>query len=488
MKEIGFQSAAELAAMIRNGRISSREMLGYFLERANRLNPGLNAIVHMNIEAAQKRAEAADQALSRKEVWGPLHGLPMTVKDTLEVAGMPCTSGSPTLADHVPKRNADVVRSFLEAGAVVFGKTNVPIYGGDFQSYNDVYGQSNNPWDPSRTPGGSSGGAAAALAAGLCGLDLGSDIGGSIRTPAHFCGIYGHKPSYGIISQRGHIPPAPGVDPPDYPRGIDIMVVGPLGRSIADIELSMDLLVQPKPAHRKAWSIKLPPPRKNSLQDYKIALWADDPACRVDPAVGDALQTAVDTLCEHGVHIETAKPDIDFAESHRIYLGLLGAVMGAGTPDKVFHKWLEQARTLSSDDEGYLARHLRGATQYHRDWVRMDLDRQKLRQKWADFFAVYDALICPPCPVAAFAHDHRYLYDRRLLINNEDRPYMDAVAWAGLAGVANLPATVLPVGRTPEGLPVGMQLVGPYLEDWTPIHAARLMSVILGGYEPPPGS
>jgi len=487
MEEMAFQSAVELAALVRGKKISAREMLDYFLERVNRLNPELNAIVCMNVEDARKRAVAADQALSRKENWGPLHGVPMTIKDTLEVAGMPCTSGAPKLKEHMPRRNADVVESYVNAGAVIFGKTNVPIYGGDFQSDNEVYGRSDNPWDSSRTPGGSSGGAAAALAAGLCGLDLGSDIGGSIRTPAHFCGIFGHKPSYGIIPQRGHIPPAPGVDAPAYPRGTDIMVVGPLGRDIVDIELSMDLLVRPRPADRKAWAIKLPAPRKKCLNDYKIAFWPDDPTCPVDAAVGDVLQAAVDSLAGHGVKIGTARPDIDFAESHRVYLSLLGAVMGAGTPDKMFNKWLEEVRGLSEADDGYLARHLRGATQYHRDWALMDLARQHLRQKWADFFTEHDALICPVCPVAAFGHDPRYMYDRRLSINGRDRAYMDAVGWAGLAGVANLPATVLPAGRTPEGLPVGMQVIGPYLEDWTPIHIARLMTLIVGGFEPPPG-
>ena len=304
---------------------------------------------------------------------------------------------------------------------------------------------------------------------------------------AHFCGIFGHKPSYGIIPQRGHIPPAPGVDAPAYPRGTDIMVVGPLGRDIADIELSMDLLVRPRPADRKAWAINLPAPRKKGLNDYKIAFWPDDPTCPVDAAVGDVLQAAVDSLAGHGMKIGTARPDIDFAESHRVYLSLLGAVMGAGTPDKMFNKWLEEVRGLSDSDDGYLARHLRGATQYHRDWALMDLARQHLRQKWADFFTEHDALICPVCPVAAFGHDPRYMYDRRLSINGRDRAYMDAVGWAGLAGVANLPATVLPAGRTPEGLPVGMQVIGPYLEDWTPIHIARLMTLIVGGFEPPPG-
>jgi len=487
MSELAFLSAVEQAAEIRAGKISSSELLQYFLERGRRLNPEINAIVCTDREQAEKRAEEADQALARKEIRGPLHGLPITIKDTLEAEGLPCTSGAPRLKDYVPQQNADVVQAFVDAGAVVFGKTNVPIYGRDFQSYNDVYGQSNNPWDVSRSPGGSSGGAAAALSAGLSALDLGSDIGGSIRTPAHFCGIYGHKPSYGIVPQKGHIPPAPGILPGAHARDVDIRVVGPLGRSIADIELAMDLLVRPKAPDRRAWSINLPTPRKQSLSDYKIGVWLDDPACPVDAAVGDRLQDAVDRLCGHGAAVEQARPAIDFGKSHSVYLNLLGAAMGVGTPDKMFNKWLDEARSLSPEDEGYLARHLRGATQRHRDWAVQDVMRQQLRQKWADFFDTYDVLICPPCPVVAMKHDHQHLYDRRLVINNRDRPYMDAVAWAGLAGVANLPATVLPAGRTPEGLPVGMQVIGPYLEDRTPIHFTRLITLILGGFSPPPG-
>lgn len=487
MNEPAFLSSVAQAALIRSGKISSRELLQYFLERVERFNPELNAIVSTDIEQAKKRAGEADRALSRKEVWGPLHGLPVTIKDTLEAEGLPCTSGAPKLKDYVPQRNADGVQAFVDAGAVVFGKTNVPVYGGDFQSYNDVYGQSNNPWDVSRSPGGSSGGAAAALSAGLSALDMGSDTGGSIRTPAHFCGIYGHKPSYGIVPRKGHIPPAPGILPGAYTREVDLMVVGPLGRSISDIEMAMDLLVRPEEPDRRAWSVNLPPPRKPSLSDYKIGVWLDDPACPVDSAVGDTLQDAVDRLCRHGAGIEQARPAIDFADSHAVYLNLLGAVMGAGTPDKMFNKWLDEAGSLPPEDKSYLARHLRGATQRHRDWAQQDVMRQQLRQKWADFFGAYDVLICPPCPVAAMAHDHQPLYDRRLLINNQDRPYMDVVAWAGLASVAKLPATVLPVGRTPEGLPVGMQLIGPYLEDRTPIHVTRLMTLVFGGFSPPPG-
>ncbi|MCF8110013.1 MAG: amidase [Desulfobacteraceae bacterium] len=485
MNEPAFESAVDLAAAIKAGRISSVELLDYYLERVRRLNPGLNAIVQTCEHEAKTFAKKADEKLARGEIWGPLHGVPITIKDTLEVVGMPCTSGAPALKDHMPKKNAEAVQAYINAGAIVFGKTNVPLYGGDLQSFNKVYGQTNNPWNLERPPGGSSGGAAAALSAGLCALEIGSDIGGSIRIPAHFCGIYGHKPSYGIIPQKGHIPPPPNIFTGEHGISIDIMVVGPLARSIDDISLAMDLLVAPEPAEMRAWRIELPETRKKSLKELKIGLWLDDPVCPVDTSVGDVIQDAVDRLSRKGARIENRRPEVDFKESHDCFLSLLAAVMGTGTPDKYFNKWLEEIKDLSENDQSYLARHLRGATQLHRDWSLRNIERLKIRQKWADFFKEFDVLICPPTPLPAITHDHRYFYDRTITVNGRQREYNDLIAWAGLVGVAHLPSTVMPVGFSPEGLPVGMQVVGPYLEDRTPIQAAKLFSEILGGFTPP---
>ncbi|MBS0012957.1 MAG: amidase [Desulfobacterales bacterium] len=487
MNEPAFQSALEQAEAIRTGQISAVELLEYYLERVQRFNPKLNAIVQTCSESARKRAEKADQAIARGELWGPLHGVPITIKDTLEVVGMPCTSGSPALKNHMPEKNAETVQSYIDAGAVVFGKTNVPLYGGDLQSFNKVYGQTNNPWNPECTPGGSSGGAAAALSAGLCCLEIGSDIGGSIRTPAHFCGLYGHKPSYGIVPQKGHIPPHPGIFTGEHGVCLDIMVVGPLARSIDDISLAMDLLIAPEPADRRGRQIRLPEPRRHSLKDLKIGLWMDDPVCPVDNSVGEVLQNAVDRLSAKKARIADKRPNVDFAGSHDCFLSLLAAVMGAGTPEKYFNKWLEDVKALSPDDSSYLARHLRGATQLHRDWVFRDGLRQLLRQSWADFFREFDVLLCPVAPLPAIAHDKQYLYDRRITVNGNQREYMDLMGWAGLAGVVYLPATVIPADRTRQGLPVGMQIVGPYLEDSTPIRAAKLISEVLGGFVPPDG-
>ncbi|MBA4369462.1 MAG: hypothetical protein C0403_17690 [Desulfobacterium sp.] len=486
MKDLAFLTAIELAAMIQQKKITSVELLEMYLQRIKRHNPSLNAIVAMDEKAALLQAQKADAALAKGKSWGLLHGLPITIKDTFEVTELPCTSGSPKLKKHMPAKNAVAVQSLLHAGVVVMGKTNVPLYGGDIQSMNEVYGRTSNPWDETRTPGGSSGGAAAALAAGLTALDLGSDIGGSIRIPAHFCGVYGHKPSYGIVPDQGHIPPLPGIFIGEHSIQIDIMVSGPLARSAEDLEMVMDLIVAPEKADQTAWKIQLPPSRKKRLQEYRIGLWLDDPACPVDHKVGDVLQSAVDALTRAGAQIIEQKPEIDLAGSIDIFLSLLSSVMGAGATPHQFKKWQEMAAGLKDTDQSYMAKHLRGATQLHNHWFMQDAMRQILRQKWADFFKEFDILLCPTAPIAAMPHDDRFFYDRQVLINDVPRPYQDVMGWAGLVGVAGLPATVAPIGITADGLPVGIQIVGPYLEDRTPIHFARLMKDVVCGFVPPP--
>lgn len=487
MKNLAFLSAVELAAMIQQKKTTSVALLEFYLQRIKNHNPNLNAVVAMDEKAALEQARQADADLAKGKIRGPLHGVPITIKDTFEVVGLPCTSGAPKLKNHIPKRNATAVQSLLDAGAIVMGKTNVPLYGGDIQSVNEVYGRTQNPWDESRTPGGSSGGAAAALAAGLTSLELGSDIGGSIRIPAHFCGVYGHKPSYGIVPDQGHIPPLPGIFTGEHAIQIDIMVSGPLARSADDLDLAMTLITAPEKADQTAWKIQLPEPRKKKLKEYRIGVWLDDPACPVDRRVGDVLQSAVDALSRSGADIVDKRPEVDLAGSIDIFFNLLSAVMGAGATPGQFEKWRKMAADLPGTDQSYLAKHLRGATQLHNSWFMQDAMRRILCQKWADFFRDFDLLLCPVAPVAAMKHDDRFFYDREIPINNAMRPYQDAMGWAGLVGLVGLPATVAPVGITTDGLPVGMQIVGPYLEDRTPIHFARLMQDIVGGFTPPPG-
>ena len=488
MNEFAFQSATELTRAIQDRRISSVELLALYIERFERLNPVINAIVATDFENARGRAQKADEALSKGENWGPLHGLPMTIKDSFEVIGMSCTSGAPEFKYNMPDRNAHVVQAILDAGAVVFGKTNLPLYALDFQSYNDVYGQTNNPWDVSKTPGGSSGGAAAALAAGLTGLEMGSDIGGSIRNPAHFCGVYGLKPSFDIIPMRGHVPPPPGIFKGEYSLTADIAVAGPLARSANDLDLIMDLIVAAPKYMQTAWNIKLPQARKRNLKEYKIALCLDDPVFPVDTQVADAIQNVIDELAKKGVTIVERKPEIDFARSHEIYTQLLSAVSAAGLPQEIIDQALDESSHLLESDKAYSAQWLRGVTLSQRNWSKLNYQRMKLRQKWADFFREFDIFLCPAASVTAFPHDHSPFFDRKLTLNNGTRAYADTLlAWAGLTCVAYLPATSAPIGLAKNGLPVGVQIVSAYLEDKTSIHFTRLLEESIGGFVAPPG-
>jgi amidase len=488
MTDLAYASATQLTAAIKEKKISAVELLDLYVDRINRLNSRINAVVATDVENARLRAKKADEALARGEDWGPLHGLPMTIKDSVEVVGMPCTSGAPKLIDHMPARNADVVDLLLDAGAVIFGKTNLPLFAQDFQSYNEVYGQTNNPWDVSRVPGGSSGGSAAALAAGLTGLEIGSDIGGSIRNPAHFCGVYGHKSTFDMISLRGHIPPFPGLFPGDYAMGGDIAVIGPIARSAEDLDLVMELVAKAKKPLQAAWTLELSPPRKENLKDFKVGVWLDDPDFPVDGLVADCISNLIDVLAEAGVDISQKKPDIDFKTCHDIYLKLLAAVPNAGISKELFEEFVKQAPTLDKNDKSFPAQLIRGTTMLHRDWVVLDYMRLMMRQKWADYFKDIDVLLCPAVPVTAFAHDQGDFFARTLKVNGMDRPYMDTMsAWAGLTCVSYLPATVAPAGLAKDGLPVGIQIVGPYLEDRTPICFAKRLAEITEGYIPPPG-
>lgn len=480
---LAYRTAGELARALAAGEVSSLEALDALLDRVDRLGPALNAVVALDPDGARERARAADAARARGELWGPLHGLPMTVKDSIEVTGMPTTSGAPQLAKHVPARNADSVERLVAAGAIVFGKTNLPLFAGDFQSYNDVYGTTNNPWDVERVPGGSSGGAAAALAAGFTPLELGSDIGGSIRNPAHFCGVYGHKPSWGIVPSRGHVP-----GPPGALSRPDLAVLGPLARSADDLELALGLLAGPDPVDARAWRLLLPPPRHERLRDFRAALWLEQPGRPVSLHVADAIQRAVDRLAPSLASLDAkARPAVDPDESHRRYLRLLNGVMGSGLPPDALAQMTEAYPKLDPADHSPAAESIRGAVGPHRLWISDDEARQHLRARWAEFFREVDVLLCPIMPTAAFPHDHRPFEERTIDVDGRAIRYMDQLFWAGLTTVALLPSTVVPVGRTPEGLPVGLQVVAPFLDDRTAIHFARLVEGEIGGFVAPPG-
>lgn len=452
MTDIALWPAYRLAEAIRRRELSSHELLEHHLARVERFNPSLNAVVTLDPDGARRAADAADGALARGASVGPLHGVAMTIKDTYETAGMRTTSGHPEW-DHVPERDAEAVRRLRAAGAVIFGKTNTPTRAADWQTFNPIFGTTNNPWDVSRTPGGSSGGASAALATGMTALELGSDIAGSIRVPANWCGVCGHKPSWGIVPQRGHLPPPPGALAES-----DLGVMGPMARDVADLELTLDVLAGPTELSAVGWRLELPPPRASSLGELRLATWLDDADYPVESDVGAALQAAVAALSDAGARLVDAKPPVTLAELVGLHQVLLYPLM-------------DPTSTLS-----------------HRQWMSAHERRELLRAKMADYFRDVDALLMPITVVPAVKHDHHEPFIERLIpFGDENRSYFDLFGWVGLATVAYLPATAVPVGRTAGGLPVGVQVVGPFLEDRTTLTVARHIERLLGGFTPPPG-
>jgi len=485
MDDPAFHGAAELVEAIRIRKLSSRELVDHYLARIEKINPALNAVVTLDIEAARQRADAADRALARGESWGPLHGLPITVKDVFETAGLRTTAGAPMFSDYVPTTDAIAVARLKAAGAVLIGKTNTPIFAGDGQTYNAIFGTTNNPWDLARSPGGSSGGSAAAIAAGLSALELGSDIGGSIRSPAHCCGVYGLKPTYGIVPLRGHVPPMPGTL-----ADIDIAMVGPLARHADDLDLALSVLAGPLEESRIAWRLDLPAPRRKALREYRVAAWLDDARFPVDDAVRSRLEAAVEALRRAGVNVDDrARPAISFAKVDIIYNRLVLPLLAGGLPPETFSAMAKLADSAPADSIDPAVFEARAYTLRHRDWIVVNEQREQLRARWADFFRNFDVLLCPVMSVAAIAHDHSEpAAQRTLMINGIRRSYWSAIMpWARLAGTPYLPATAAPVGKTSSGLPVGIQIIAPYLEDRTAIDFARRLAEVIGGYERPPG-
>lgn len=484
---LGSYSATSLIKAIKNKKTSATELLKYFIDRHKRLDPIINAVVTTDFEGALKRAQKADEALSRGETWGPLHGLPMTIKDNIEVAGMLTTYGSSYFKNYRPTKNADVVQSLLDAGAIIFGKTNLPALGKDTQSFNDVFGQTNNPWDIEKTPGGSSGGSAAALAAGLTGLEIGNDIGGSIRLPAHFCGVYGHKPSYNIVSMDGGKKPW-RTKHSNYLADPDLAVKGPLARSAEDLKLAMDVIVAPPSYQRKAIKIKLPDSRKSKLKEFRVGLWIDDSLYPPDNDVGNCLQKMVTELTKTGVNLKNKKPDIDLKQCHWLRGDLETATTSHFPPSGKYEWAMSQAKSLKDDDQSGTARWVRAMTGTHRDWNKLNEERAIMRQKWEDYFQDFDVLLCPVARIAAHNHDHTEIASRTIQFDNETVNYWDVVGpWNSLSLVSYLPSTVAPIGFTPSGLPVGVQIIGPYLEDYTSIQFAKLLERMNGSYKPPQG-
>jgi amidase len=471
-----------MLSALRERKISSVELLDLHQRRIALYNPQLNAIVIRN-EDAEVEALAADADLSQG-VKHPLLGLPVTIKDALDVAGLPTTSGQRRRRDQVASHDSLLVRRVRAAGAVIMGKTNVPPLTSNWQTNNPLFGRTNNPWDLARTPGGSTGGGAAAVAAGLSPLEFGSDIGGSIRLPAAFCGIYGHRPSETALPRTGHVPgyslPIPGAL---------FNVLGPLARSPQDLELALDVAAGPDVGEDVAWRLTIPRARYERLNQYRVAIlpWID--WLPVDREIRSAVDTVRARLRALEIRTEVAQPERfgTLREHHLIFETLVTAMFAAAAGEREDKRNQEAEELAASGDEFELAR-ARGLKLEAAGLLDLMRRREEYRASYRDFFASWDILLAPITLTPPFKHlDDAALAAGGFKVNGQAVPYRHMMVYPGVATLSGQPATTFPAGLTPRGLPIGLQAIGPYLEDRTPIHFAGLLAHELGSFCAPPG-
>jgi amidase len=471
------RDATDQIAALNARRVSAVELLEAALARHEATHPRLNAVVATDVEKAMAQARAVDDLRSKGEAIGLLAGLPMTVKDTLDVVGMPASSGLEGLRRRIAQ-DASAVRQARAAGAVIWGKTNTPVMAGDWQTYNALYGTTNNPWDPTRTTGGSSGGAAAALAAGVTALEIGSDIGGSLRVPASFCGVYSHKPTWGLVDQHGHVPPSPG----SWSER-DLNVVGPMARSARDLRLLL-AAIEDGPLAAKA------PP--SDIREARIALWLDEPTFPLDPEVRTVVESFAAELRAAGATVTPIPSPVHAPTLIGAYQVLLGAVLGEDMPASAIRSmermrgWARWQMSRGAGPTSTAAMTL-AYTATHREWMAADAVRARLRREIAPLFERFDAILAPITPVCAFQHDHRPFARRRLMTSERQAiPYTAMLNWIALATALHLPATAIPAGPAASGLPVGVQLIGPLNGDARTLALAQAIEENVRGFTPPP--
>jgi len=476
MEPLYYQPAHQLLEQMQRGELSSEALTQSFLERIAAVNGSINAVIDLNEEEALDAARESDRRRAAGQA-GPLEGLPMTIKDTWEVIGFGCTAGAPSLRNHRPIRDAAVIARLRAAGAVFLGKTNVPLFASDVQTYNKLFGVTRNPHNPDRTSGGSSGGAAAGLAAGLSPLEVGSDVGGSIRTPAHFCGVFGHKPTHGLVSMRGHIPGPPGtLGQPDLAEG------GPMARSARDLELLLRVIAGPSERGAVNWEVKLPEPEITSLKTVRFGLWLSDPQCPIDSELSENYRAFADRLVTLGAKVSEAEHSLlDMERILPLYFNLLGSLMSrAMSPAQ------KKSMVLSAKVQPILEKLVPitcgslefgvGADQGIGDWLVKNEKRLRMRAASDELFKDHDVIIAPISPVTAIAHDHKEpQIARQIRVNGKKRSYSDLFCWIGLATVLGLPATVVPLGKTRQGMPYGLQIIAREGHDLTGLRVATLL-------------
>jgi amidase len=477
-----FRSATELARLLRARKLRAPDLLDLCLDQYARHNGALNAVILTDIARARTAALAADRRLKRGKPRGLFDGVPMTAKESFDWTGTPSTWGAPRFKDNIAGSDAVALRRLTDAGAVIYGKTNVPLMLADWQSYNEIYGTTNNPWDVSRSPGGSSGGSAVALATGMSALEIGSDIGASIRNPAHYCGVYGHKPTWGAVPYRGHY--LPGVVHPT-----DISVAGPLARSARDLATMMALLAGADGVDARGTTIQLPPARQRTLKDFRVAVMLTAPESEVDQPVQDLLARLARFLTRRVKRISMeARPDFTTAEAMDVFITLLRSATSRRQTEEEFAANAGKVSGFAAEDTSYYAKMLRAFVIPHRSWLMVNERRHQMRLLWDRFFEDWDVLICPAAASAAFPHDHEgERHERTIVVNGKNVPTTDQLFWAGYSGCFYLPSTVAPMGLTPQGLPAGVQIITRQYGDFTSIRFAELLEKEYGGFVPPPG-
>ena len=481
MTDLVFKSALEQGRLLQAGKISSRVLLEACLTQFARHNEAVNAVVVTDIPRAQHAADAADKRLKAGNPLSAFDGVPMTAKESFDWTGTPSTYGDPALINNFPTTDAEVIKRLSAAGAVMYGKTNVPLDLADWQSFNAIYGTTNNPWNLGRTPGGSSGGSAAALATGMSSLELGSDIGASIRNPAHYCGVYGHKPTYGVVPYRGQMRPGIVVAP-------DISVLGPLARSAKDLSAMMDILVGEVPPESRGLAISLPKATQKSLKDFRVAVKTSSSVSDVDMAVQNKILALADRLSLRvGKLSYDARPNFSDEENYEIFITLLRATASRRQTDAQFNDAVAKASKLPHSDKSYVAMMTRAFALSHRDWLKINERRHHMRLAWDAFFEDWDVLLCPVAASTAFPHDHLgERHERSIVVNGKRVSTIDQRFWAGYSGGYYLPSTMVPLGLAPDGLPVGVQIITRQFGDMTSLKFAELIEREYGGFEPPP--
>lgn len=456
MHDFADAPAAALVEAVARGRVSALELTDAAISRIEARDGAINAVVVRDFDRARAAARAADAAIARGER-KPLLGVPMTVKEANWVAGLPTTWGMDHWKDWKAPVDGVGIARLKAAGAIILGKTNVPPMLSDFQSDNPVYGRTNNPWDLTRTPGGSSGGGGAALAAGMVPLEFGSDIGGSIRIPAGFCGVYGHKASYGAVPLRGHTPP--GIDGADVP----LAVIGPMARTAVDLDLALGVLAGPDDSEAVGYSLAFPPPRHERLADYRVLILDHHPLAAIDDEIRDALNGLGERLEGLGARVDRETELLpDLTDVHSVYGAILNTAMTMGQPG---------ARPPDAHE-----------------WMVLLTRQLFIRRQWAQLFKGFDVVLAPSLGTLAFPHDNSPdMGARTVLLNGEETPYFNQLAWSGIATLGHLPATAAPIGLSKAGLPIGVQIIGPYLEDRTTIAFAGLLEREFGGFVKPEG-